>query len=146
MSLLFCVVSCDSGKGSESNSMSVDEISSSNSSEDKVTVAHNVHLNGGDDAYVFVDKPSAVAGKFVVVIVVMADSNYVLKSVKLGKQSLNVQVNPDNDKVTTHGFLMPNEDIDIFVETVLSTKEHLLTNFYCYCCFFFFSTTCSLYA
>ncbi len=127
MSLLFGVASCDAAKGSESNSMSVDEISSSNSSEDKVAVAHNVHLNGGDGAYVFVDKPSAVAGESVVVTVVMTDSNYVLKGVKLGEQSLNVQVNPDNDKVTTHGFLMPDEDVDIFVETVLPTKEHLLT-------------------
>ncbi len=120
------LASCDQPSNSDS-SLSHETLSSSNSSEEIEAVAHNVNLEVGDGAYAFVDKPSAVVGEPISVTVVMTDPAYVLKGVKLGDQSLNSQVNPDNDKVTVHGFLMPNEDAEIVVETVLPVKDHLLT-------------------
>lgn len=109
LGLLSGVVACDNT--SESNSL-------------VESVAHNVTTSGGKGAYVHVDKPSAKEGEAVTVTVVMTDPAYVLRSVKVGEKTLNAQVNEENPNVKTFGFQMPNENVEVNVDTYVPQKEH----------------------
>lgn len=118
--MLFGVMSC-SNEGS-SNS----EKESPPSTSEKLSIAHDVMVQGGEGAYVHMNQLSALEGEAMEVTVVMTDPQYLLKSVKLGDQLLNSQVDPENPRVTRHGFLMPDEDARIIVDTFVPTKDHLI--------------------
>lgn len=118
----------DSSSSMPSESSSSVSIDSSSSSEEIVLPdPHHVNITGGEGAYVMVNSQEAIEGEAMQVTVVITDSKYALREVKLNDQALNTQVDENNDKVTFHGFLMPNEDVNIFVDTYIPTKDYLLS-------------------